>query len=228
MFKNYLLTTIRQLIRNKGFSLINILGFAIGIACTVLILLWVTDELRYDSYHKKKDRIYRVLAKVPSSEGDMKVGVTPAALAPALQDKFPSIEKATRFRNYASLVFIDGDKKISEPRSALAESKLFSIFTFPFIEGNPETCLDQPNSIVLTEKIAAKYFGDTCAIGKKMEIADLGIFNVTGVIENISHCHFEFNYAISFEWVRQLFDDNIDEFGSYNYSTYILEIIIIE
>lgn len=222
MFKNFLVTAFRTIIRDKGFSLINVLGFAIGIACTILILIWVQDELSYDQNHVKKDRIYRVLSKVPTGEGVMKAGVTPAALAPMLEDEFPEIEKATRFKSIGEFTFIKGDKRFREEKSGIAETKLFSIFTFPFIEGDSATCLDGPNSIVLTEKLAKKYFGDQSAIGKEIELLGVGVFKVTGVIENVTHCHFQFNYLIPFEWARDFFNDNIDELGSFNYTTYIL------
>src|SRR6056297_1575796 len=153
MIKNFFITAFRNILRDKGFSVINILGFSIGIACTLLILFWIQDELSYDSSHEKKDRIYRVLSKVPTGEGIMKAGVTPAALAPLLEEEYPEIEKATRFKTFGDFTFKIGDKKLREERGGLAESKLFSIFTFPFIKGDSSTCLDDPNSIVLTEKL---------------------------------------------------------------------------
>ncbi|MEF8811689.1 MAG: ABC transporter permease, partial [Bacteroidales bacterium] len=170
MFRNFLFTAIRIIIRDKTFSLINILGFSIGIACTVLILFWVQDELSYDQYHEHKDRIYRVLSSVPTGEEYLEAGVTPAALAPMLEESFPEIEMATRFKSMGSYTLVKGEKRFRERYCGIAESKLFSIFTFPFIEGNPETCLDGPNSIVLTESLARKYFGDHSAMGEKIEI----------------------------------------------------------
>lgn len=222
MFRNFLVTSIRSIIRDKTFSLINILGFSIGIACTVLILFWVQDELSYDRSHEKKDRIYRVLARVPTGEGFLEAGVTPAALAPMMEEEFPAIEMATRFKNMGSYTFVQGEKKFRERHSGIAESKLFSIFTFPFVEGNPETCLDGPNSIVLTESLAAKYFGDQSAMGKEIELLGIGVFEVTAVIEDVTHCHFQFNYLIPIKWAEFFYDENIEELGAFNYTTYIL------
>lgn len=222
MFKNFLITSIRTALRDKPFSLINILGFSIGIACTVLILFWVQDELSYDRSHEKKDRIYRVLSRVPTGEGYLEAGVTPAALAPMLEDEFTAIEMATRFKNMGGYTFVQGEKRFREPYSGIAETKLFSIFTFPFIEGNPKNCLDGPNSIVLTEKLAGKYFGDQSAMGKEIEILGVGVFEVTGVIEDVTHSHFPFNYLIPIEWAEFFYDDNIKELGDFNYTTYIL------
>jgi ABC-type antimicrobial peptide transport system permease subunit len=222
MIKNFFITGLRNILRDKGFSVINILGFAIGIACTLLILFWVQDELSYDSSHENKDRIYRVLSKVPTGEGMMKAGVTPAALAPMLEEAYPEIEKATRFKNYGDFTFVKGDKRIREEHSGLAEPELFSIFTFPFIEGNPENCLDDPNSIILTEKLAKKYFEKKSALGEQIELLGFGVFKVTGVIENVSHCHFEFNYLIPIEHANTIYNENIDELGAFNYTTYIL------
>ena len=130
MFRNFLITAIRTIIRDRTFSLINILGFSIGIACTVLILFWVQDELSYDQYHEKKDRIYRVLSRVPTGDGYLEAGVTPAALAPMMEEAFPEIEKATRFKNMGSYTFVKGEKRFREQHLGIAESRLFSIFTF--------------------------------------------------------------------------------------------------
>ena len=222
MIKNFFTIAFRNILRDKGFSAINILGFSIGIACTLLILFWIQDELSYDSSHEKKERIYRVLAKVPTGEGMMKAGVTPAALAPLLEEEYPEIEKATRFKTFGDFTFKSGVKKVREERGGLAESKLFSIFTFPFIKGDPSSCLDNPNSIVLTEKLAKKYFGKKNALGRDIELLELGLFKVTGVVENVAHCHFQFDYLIPVEQARTLFNDNIDELGPFNYTTYIL------
>jgi ABC-type antimicrobial peptide transport system permease subunit len=222
MLKNFFTTALRTIVRDKGFSIINILGFSIGIACTVLILFWVQDELSYDRSHQKKDRIYRVLSKVPTGEGMLEAGVTPVALAPMLEEEFPEIQTATRYKGVGSYTFIRGEKRFSERRCGLAESKIFSIFTFPFIEGNPRTCLDGPNSIVLTESLANRYFEDGNAMGKEIELLGVGVFKVTAVIEDVTHSHFPFNYLIPIKWAEEFFNDNLEELGSFNYTTYIL------
>ena len=222
MLKNFLLTSFRVIIRNKGFSIINIIGFAIGIACSILILLWVNDEISYDSSHINKDLIFRVLAKVPTDDGELNVGVTPAALAPLLKQEYPEIKNSTRFKGVGTFVFHKDDKRIAEPMAAIAESRLFDIFSFPFVEGDPSDCLDEPYSIVLTKDVAVKYFGDKSAIGESLELTGLGLFKVSAVIENVSHCHFQFSYLIPFIWANKLFNDNIDELGSFNYTTYLL------
>lgn len=222
MLRNYITTAFRTLIRDKGFSAINILGFSIGIACTVLILFWVQDELSFDRDHEKKDRIHRVLARIPTGEGLMEAAVTPAALAPMLEEEFPEIEKATRFKSMGSYTFVKDEKRFQENYCGLAESRLFSIFTFPFIQGNPNTCLDGPNSIVLTQSLAEKYFGDESPMGQELEITGVGVFKVTAVIENVSHSHFPINFLIPIQWAEFFYADTIDELGSFNYSTYLL------
>lgn len=223
MFKNYIITALRTLWRSRGYSFINVTGFAIGIACTILIIMWVKDELSFDSSHEKKDRIYRVLVNSKAGDDELNVGVTPGILAPMLEDEYPEIEKATRFKWLGSFTFVVGDQRISERGSGITDSKLFSIFTFPFIEGDPGTCLDNPRSIVLTKSLAKKYFEDHDALGKKIELLGLGFFKVTGVIEDVSHSHFKFNYLIQFDWAaRNILHDDIDEIGSFNYTTYIL------
>ncbi len=222
MLKNFLIIAYRRIKREKSFSFINILGFSIGIACSLLVILWVQDELSFDKSHQKKDRIYRICSKILDSQGETNTSITPGALAPLLEKQFPGIEKATRFRSLSHFTFIIGDKSFSEPHSALAESSLFSIFSFPFIEGNPTNCLNEPNSIVLTNKLAQKYFGEKTALNKEIEIPDLGNFRVTGVIEDVDHCHFHFNYLIPFLWSKTIFSDDIVGLGSFNYTTYIL------
>ncbi len=222
MLKNYFVTAFRALSRDKVYSLINILGFSIGIACTLLILFWVQDELSYDRQHINKERIYRVIARIPTGDGFMKAAVTPAALAPMLEEQFPAIEKATRFKGMGSYTLVKGEKRFQEQHLGLAESKVFSIFSFPMIQGDPATCLDGPNSIVLTRSLANKYFGQQDPLGQEVEILGVGNFTVTGVMEDVSHSHFPIKYLIPIEWAEHFYEEDIDELGSYNYTTYIL------
>jgi len=222
MIRNFFITAYRVLIRDKGFSFINILGFSIGIACSILIFMWVNDELTFDSQHKNGKRIFRVIANVPSGEERLNVAVTPALLAPSLREEYPDIEEATSFKSIGSTEFRVDGKIIEERGAAIGQSDLFSIFSFSFLEGNPQTCLDNPNSIVITEDLARKYFGNESAIGKELDLVGLGFYNVSAVIEDVSHCHFQFNYILPFEIAKTLFNDNLDEMGTYNYTTYIM------
>lgn len=223
MFKNYILTSVRNLKKHISFSLINIIGLAIGLACSILIMLWVQDELKFDRWHSKKDRIERVLVRVINDGDQMDVAVTPAALAPNMAKDFPEIESICRFKNWGAWLFKYKDGEYIQANSGAIDSTAFNIFDFKFIKGSPENALNDIHSVVLTEEIAKRIFGDEDPIGKVLEVRGRGAFKVTGVIENIQHSHFVFDFLFPFPVIR---DDgeNIDEMvqGSYNFTTYFL------
>jgi ABC-type antimicrobial peptide transport system permease subunit len=205
MVKNYLKIAFRNILRHKGYSFINIAGLAVGMAVCILILLWVQDELSYDRFHKNHDDIYRVI-QIWRKGGESHNPVTPAALAPALKEEFPEIVNAARFRGVGRILLKCSDHYFYEQGGAFTDPAAFSMFTFPFVKGNPQTALSNPHSIVLTEPMARKYFGEENPVGKTIEIKNLlqtttgdsaltDMFTVTGVLKNIpgnSHLQFDF------------------------------------
>ena len=196
MLKNYLTVALRNLLRHKGYSAINVLGLAIGIACCVLILLYVQDELSYDQYHEKKDRIYRVAESATVAGRSIEAAVTPPPWAPVLAKDYPVIEAYTRIKPPASRWLIRyEEKRFYERYFAFVDSSFFDIFTFPLVQGDAKTVLADPHTVVLSESMADKYFGDENPIGEVITGDDLYEFTVTGVMRDMpknSHFHFDF------------------------------------
>ncbi len=196
MLKNYLTIALRNLLRHKGYSAINVLGLAIGIACCVLIMLYVQDELSYDQYHEKKDRIYRLVESMTIAGRPIEAAVTPPPWAPVLAKDYPSIEQITRIKppNSRWLIRYE-DKRFYERYFVFADASVFDIFTLPLVQGNGKTALAEPHTVVLSESMADKYFGNENPIGKVINGDDLYTFTVTGIMRDLpknSHFHFDF------------------------------------
>jgi len=202
MLKNYLKVAWRNLVRNKTYSFINITGLAIGLSCFLLIVLYVMDELSYDRYNTKADRIYRI-------NSDIRFGGTDLNM-PTTSDT-----------SNGSKLIKKGDQFINEQNVAHGDSTLFSVFTLPSIQGDTKTALNEPNTVVITESTAKKYFNTTNAIGKTIETNDNNstIYKVTAVIKDIPrNSHFTFDFIFSM--------DNVDygwgNYLSHNFHTYLL------
>ena len=208
MLKNYLKIAFRNLIRKKVFSFINIFGLAIGMACTILILLWVQDELSYDNFNKNGDNIYRVLYE-SDNRADGIWGTSPGLLAPEAKKVIPEVVDAARIIKRPRMVV----KAIGESKSQsafyedyyyLVDPSLFKMFTLPFITGNPETALD--NGMVITKSIALKYFGTTDVLGKRLNINNWFDITITGVIKDIpENSHFNFDMFTRLESLKKFF-----------------------
>lgn len=221
MFKNYLKIAFRNLKRHKGFSFINITGLAIGLACTILILLWVKNELSYDNFHQHRDQIYRIIEESQHANGIDHYANTPIPLAPELKEKFPEIVNSTRFIDY-EITTKYKSKIFNEERVCIAEASFFEIFTFPFIKGNKNKALSSPYSIVLTESIANKYFGDEQPVGKTLIVDNRDQLQVSGIIQNIPpNSHLEFDIFIPFTYLRER-GHNLEQWDFSNCQTYIL------
>ena len=218
MFRNYVKVAFRHIKRRKVYSFINILGLTIGMACFILIGLWVKDELSFDRFHEKKDRIFRVLNRM--QDGNAGFNIT-YALGPALKTEYPEVEEACRVCTWYGSHVKYQDKIYAERNIYLSDPEFFKIFSFPFIQGSPETALADKYSIVLTEQTAQKYFGDEDPIGKVLNLVLLeGDFTVTGVIENIpmnSHLRFDFIGRIEF-----LGEDRLARWEEWSGPNYVL------
>ncbi len=223
MLKYYLKIGIRNLLINKKYSLINILGLAIGFTAFILIFLWVEDELSYDKFHKNADNTYLVLR---TWNGKVSA-ITSKLLGPAIKSEIPEIVNET---DYAPLPetfkpFLRYQEKGFEESFALADSHFFEIFNFKFIEGNPYKAFDDPNSIIMTERMAKKYFGNSDAIGKSLVLNFVGIkkiVKVTGVLENIPHnTQFQRDLILPLDFIKQ-FGANWDAWYNYSVQTFIL------
>ena len=221
MLRNYFRVAIRNLQRNKGFSIINIAGLAIGLATCLLIMLYVLDELSYDRYNKEADRIYRV-------DGDIRVGGSqfvcasaPGPMGPTLRQDYPEVEQETRFRNYGGFLVRKGTQNIMEDKVIYADSTLFRVFTLPMIQGDPATALREPHTVVITEKIARKYFSGTDIVGRTLVINDTRNYTITGVIKDLpSSSHFNFDFFVSLSESAESRDPI--QWTNDNFNTYIL------
>lgn len=196
MLNNYFKIAFRNLWRNKGLSVINILGLAIGIATCLIILLYVNNELSYDRYNKKADRMFRVYFQGDFQGEKMKESTVMPPVAQTMKADFPEVEEATRIRDYGIPKLIVGDKLFNEDAFAFVDSNFFQVFTLPLLQGNARTALIEPNTIVITKAVANKYFGNEDAIGKFISFKDgrNPPFKVTGVIDKVpvnSHFHFD-------------------------------------
>ena len=221
MFKNYLKTALRNLWKNKGFSSINIFGLAIGLTTCMLILFFVADETSYDNYNVNKDRIFRVDGDIQFGGNHFILAVCQEPMGPTLKKDFPAIKQYTRFRNYGGFLLKKGNNNIQEDRVIFADSTMFDVFTLPMIAGNPKTALVDPRSVVITEKMAKKYFNSTDVVGKSLVYNDTGNLKITGVIKDIpKQSHFNFDFFVSINGSLQAWE--INNWLSHNLNTYVL------
>jgi putative ABC transport system permease protein len=199
MFKNGFKVSLRNIKNEKEYTAINILGLTLGITCTLYLLLYVLDELSYDRFHKNADRIYRVITHITEGENQLSRAVTQIPLAEELVEKYPEVQNATRFYTIGRELIQQGDKLFYEEEIYFADSTVFDMFDYPFLSGDPGTALDQPFSIVITESMAVKYFGETEALDKTLVYVDHNQnYKVTGVIKDVPHnTHFRFDALMS-------------------------------
>lgn len=221
MIRNYFKIALRNLWKNKGFSAINIFGLASGLAICLLILFYVNNELGYDQYNKKADRIYRLDADLQFGGNHFVLAQTPDPMGATLKQDFPQVEQYVRFRDHGGILIKKGNENLEENKVIYADSTLFSVFTLPMLQGDPATALTQPNSVVITESAARKYFSSTDVVGKTLTVNDTGYYKVTGVIKDVprqSHFHFDFFISI----YGQLSPYEINQWTSNNFNTYIV------
>ena len=219
MFKNYFKVALRSLWKSKGFSAINIFGLAIGLATCLLITLYVVDELSYDHYNKKAERIYRINSDIKFGGGDLRLTVTSDPMGAVLKKDYPQVEEYTRvYNSEGSKLVKKGNQYITEERIAYVDSTFFRVFTLPAISGDTETALNEPNTVVLTESSSKKYFNTTDVVGKTIEISD-NPYKVTAVIKDIPRTsHFNFGFLLSMDNVNYQWGS----FLSNNFQTYIV------
>ncbi|WP_436488380.1 ABC transporter permease [Chitinophaga sp. ARDCPP14] len=221
MFKNYFSIALRNLWRNKGFSAITIFGLAIGMTTCLLITLFVTDELSYDRFNKKADRIYRINADFFVNGNAFKERFSPSQLGPVLLQEYPNVENYVRFIRQGSILVKKGNTTLVEKNACFADSTLFDVFSLQIISGDPKTALTQPNTMVISERMALKYFNSTDVVGKTLQTDNVATYQISGVIKDVpdqSHLHFDFVRAMS------ELPESRENGGwmSDNYATYVL------
>ena len=221
MIKNYVKTAFRSLMKNKGFTFINVLGLALGLATCLLIVFYVFDELSYDRYNTKADRVFRLNYDIKFGGVQNPYAITPPAAAQALKADFPGIEQVARFRDKGGNKVKKGAQNIQEDRMVYADNAIFDIFTLPVITGDAANALTNPYSVVITEDIAKKYFGKTNVAGQVLTFNDTSQFKITAVIKNIPRqSHFHFDFIMSMPTIIAESRDNSWLFN--NFYTYIL------
>ena len=222
MIKNYFKIAWRNLLKNKIFSLINIAGLASGLACFILIALYVVDEMSYDKYNEKASRIYRVNSDIVFGGNKMHMAVTADPMGAALKKDYPQVEEYVRFYASSGAKLIKkGNIFINEPNVAHADSTLFDVFTLPAISGDTKNALNEPNTVVITESTAKKYFDVADAVGKTIETNDNNstLYKVTAVIKDIpQHSHFNYDFIFSMDNVNY----DWGQYTSHNFHTYLL------
>jgi putative ABC transport system permease protein len=218
MLKNYIKTAWRNLLKNKSFSVINILGLSIGLACFILIALFVINELSYDRYNKKADRIFRINSDILFGGTSFSIGQSPDPIGAALKNDYPQVEQFTRIFVNGSREIKKGNEFINEPDIANVDSTFFDVFSLPALYGDTRTALNDPNTVVITERMAIKYFNNPNAVGETIERGNTP-YKVTAVIKDMPvNSHFRFDFFFSMDNVRY-------QWGNYlsnNFYTYIV------
>ena len=198
MLKSYLKSLYRNFFRNKFFSVLNIIGLSIGLTTSIFILLYVNDELGYDKHHTKAGRIYRLESEFNMNNSISRYAIAPIPLGPALKNEIPEIEHVVRLDKFGEHLIRIGEREYFESNFYLADSTMFEIFSHEFLYGNPEHALKQPFSIVLTESVSEKYFGEEHPIDQILETESGEKFKVTGVVEDqAGNSHLKFDALIS-------------------------------
>ncbi|MEJ2004190.1 MAG: ABC transporter permease, partial [Cyclobacteriaceae bacterium] len=230
MISNYVKLALRNMRKYRMYAFINILGLAIGMAATILILLFIKYELSYDAYHSNADRIYRVSREWVDENGksQLHLGHVAPPIGPLLDNDFEGvIEYVGRIMAARGTLVEANGKKFEEDNFFFGENDIFSIFSWNFISGDPQTALEKPGSMVITAAAAKRYFGDVDVVGEQMIFNNFGYsfpFQITGVVSDIpANSHFTWDFMASFRTVEQAMgDEEMQNWGSNNYSTYIM------
>ncbi|MEM1321429.1 MAG: ABC transporter permease [Bacteroidota bacterium] len=223
MIKNYLLITLRNFKRQPAYFLLNILGLTIGIAATLLILLYIQQELRFDRYHSKADRIYRVNSDIAEPDNAFKWAVTQIPLAPQLKADYPEVEEYVRFIPEDRIRFSLEDRFFFVEKVFVVDSTVCEVFDFEFIRGEGRTALKEPNSLVLAESEARRIFGESDPIGQQLKTQSDRAYKVTGVYKDMpKHSHLIANAMISSNSIEGIRDASAGSWGSFEIYSYVL------
>jgi len=218
VLNNYLKIIVRNLSRNKTYSFINIFGLSIGIACSILIMLWVANELSYDRFHKHVNEIYRVVGD------DITVGkmtMTCGPLAEYMKNNFPDVLNATRYMSYTGSPFKYKEKLFNIEKGAFADPPLFKIFSFGFVYGNPQKALSNITNIVITQNMAKKFFGNENPMGKTLLLDGQSPFNVSAVVKDYpANSQLKFDYVINTQ-ILQYIGFPLNEWSNAGFHTFI-------
>ncbi len=217
MLKNLFKTAIRNIFKDFGYSSLNILGLTLGIASALFLIIYIADEISYDKYHENAERIYRVTSHITETDDEFTWIVAQVPFAPQVVQDYPEVEHSVRFIDNGRELFKYEDKEFYEESFFYTDSNTFDVFTYEFIKGNPVDVLTEPNTIVLTETVAAKYFGKEDPIGKSLVNRD-DTYKVTGVIKDVpNNSHFRFEGLMSRSSLPPDFGNSWGNFGVFTY-----------
>jgi len=218
MIRNLIKTAVRHILKHPGYSFLNVLGLTLGITSALFLLIYVSDEVSYDRYHEKADRIYRVSSRITETDDQFTWIVAQIPFGPQVAQDYPEVEAYVRFFNMPRALYEYEDKEFVEEDFFYADSALFDIFTYRVIRGDARRALLEPNKIVLTETVAARYFGDGDPVGRTLTSGN-SAYEVTGVIEDVpSNSHFRFGALAS----RTNLPEQIGSWGNFGVFTYLL------
>jgi putative ABC transport system permease protein len=223
MIKSLLLIAVRNLKKDKWYSLLNILGLTIGITFSLFLIFYIKDELNYDRYNDNADRVFRIVSYIQEPDKQTNWTITQFPLAPTLKKDYPEVQEATRLTSRERTLFKNGENGFYETKAFYADSTIFTIFPYKFLEGNASKALSEPNSIVISKTLAEKYFGrNTRAVGKTLKTV-YDLYKVTGVMEDVpGNAHLRFDMLISMSSLIKGNQDGQDNWGNFNFFTYVL------
>jgi len=218
MLRNLLRISLRNILKDKSYTILNVLGLTIGITCSIFLVLYILDELSYDRYHSKAENIYRVVTNIKEPDNAFTWAVAQIPLAEQLKDNYPEVINAVRFFGTSNKMYKNGERQFLEKKFFLADSTTFDMFDYTFLEGDANTALDAPFSLVLTESIATKYFGNESALGQSLQTDNGDEYKTTAVIKDVPlNSHFRFDALIS----RNTFPKFVGGWGNFGVFTYL-------
>ncbi len=220
MIKNYFKTAWRNLMKYKLYSFLNIAGLTVGILCSCLIFLYVTDELSYDNYNPLAERTYRINFFGKFGERAVSSAQSPAPAGPLFKREMPQVEEMCRLLPNGRSIVKYENTSFNESNVLFADSSLFRVFNFPLLQGNAATALTEPNTAVMSVTMAKKYFGISDAIGRTIKLDNDKLYKITAVMKDIpANTHFKCDMFLSMASVE---DSRADNWGSTNYATYLV------
>ncbi len=221
MLRNFFKVAYRNLLRNKGFSFINISGLAVGMASAILIVLWISNEVSYDQFHEKKDRIYEAWNRAKFDSELYCWNTTPKILARTVERDLPEVERAVRVNWNNNFLFSIGEKRTVHS-GTMVDTGFLQMFSFPLLRGNPTTALNDMHNIVLTEKLANALFGKTEAMGKMIKLENKDNFIVTGILKDLpDNTRFDFEYLLPWSYLESR-NENDSNWGNNSTRTYVM------
>jgi len=221
MFRNYLKTTFRNLWKRKVHSVINLLGLSVGMASFILIVAWVANELSFDRFHTKADRIYRLCLEADLGT-HLKAPITNGPAGPAIAELYPGVLNAVRITGPDNVAVKYEDRQFSEENITYADQDFFQVFSFPLLQGNPATVLEAVNTVVIAEAMVSKYFDDIDPIGKIIKVGGVD-YTVTGIMADFPrNSQLQLNMLCSFETLAKLNPQRVEEWMAFSMGTYLL------